>query len=124
MSASTPPAPNHLFHKVIVVVDDDQEIGTIITELIHQHTSHEVQHHLTGKQALQAIKQFAFASLIPMYFALVGLRLDLSTGFDVVFFVALLLYASAVKSAKRRTRFMVRPPSAQCDPSRTPRQTG
>ncbi len=56
MSASTPPAPNHLFHKVIVVVDDDQEIGTIITELIHQHTSHEVQHHLTGKQALQAMR--------------------------------------------------------------------
>jgi len=34
-----------------------------------------------------------------MYFALVGLRLDLSTGFDVVFFGALLLYASALKSA-------------------------
>jgi len=31
--------------------------------------------------------------------ALVGLRLDLSTGFDVAFFVALLVYASALKSA-------------------------
>ena len=51
------------------------------------------------QQAQQAIKQFAFASLVPMYFALVGLRLDLSTGFDVAFFVALLVYASALKSA-------------------------
>src|SRR5437773_10567763 len=34
-----------------------------------------------------------------MYFALVGLRLALSTGFDVAFFVALLLYASALKAA-------------------------
>jgi len=38
---------------------------------------------VTYTTAQQAIKQFAFASLIPMYFALVGLRLDLSTGFDV-----------------------------------------
>ena len=51
------------------------------------------------QQAQQAIKQFAFASLVPMYFALVGLRLDLSTGFDVLFFVALLVYASVLKSA-------------------------
>ncbi len=51
------------------------------------------------QQAQQSIKQFAFASLVPMYFALVGLRLDLSTGFDVLFFVALLVYASALKSA-------------------------
>ena len=34
-----------------------------------------------------------------MYFALVGIRLDLSTGFDVLFFLALLAYASALKSA-------------------------
>ena len=51
------------------------------------------------QQAQQAIKQFAFASLVPMYFALVGLRLDLSTGFDILFFIALLVYASALKSA-------------------------
>ena len=55
MSAPTTQAANHLFHKVIVVVDDDQDIGILITELIHEHTSHEVQHHVTGNQALQAM---------------------------------------------------------------------
>lgn len=55
MSVPATQAANHLFHKVIVVVEDDEEIGTIITELIHGHTSHEVQHHVTGNQALQAM---------------------------------------------------------------------
>jgi len=67
--------------------------GAFVAGILAQTEDVQVQ------QAQQAIKQFAFASLIPMYFALVGLRLDLSTGFDVMFFVALLLYASAVKSA-------------------------
>ena len=50
MSEPTPQAPNHLNHNVIVVVDDDEEIGTLITELIQEQTTHEVQHHVTGNQ--------------------------------------------------------------------------
>ena len=67
--------------------------GAFVAGIITQTEDAQLQ------EAQQAIKQFAFASLIPMYFALVGLRLDLSTGFDVLFFAALLLYASALKSA-------------------------
>jgi hypothetical protein len=63
MSVSTTQAPTHLFHKVIVVVDDDEEIGMIITELIHAHTSHEVQHHVTGNQALQAMNTSLYSRL-------------------------------------------------------------
>lgn len=55
MAVYTPQATNHLLHKVIVVVDDDEDIGTLITELIHEHETHEVQHYVTGKQALQAM---------------------------------------------------------------------
>jgi cyclic di-GMP phosphodiesterase len=55
VSVPTPQAPNHLFHKVIVLVDDDEEIGTLISELIHEHAKHEVRHHVTGHQALQAM---------------------------------------------------------------------
>ncbi len=64
MSTLTKQVPNHLFHKVIVVVDDDETIGTLITELIHDHTTHEVQHHLTGNQALQAMSTY-LSSLYP-----------------------------------------------------------
>jgi CheY-like chemotaxis protein len=55
MSVPTPQAPAHLSHKVIVVVDDDEEIGILITELIHEQTTHVVQHHVTGHQALQVM---------------------------------------------------------------------
>ena len=67
--------------------------GAFVAGILAQSEDAELQ------QAQQAIKQFSFASLVPMYFALVGLRLDLSTGFDILFFVALLVYASALKSA-------------------------
>lgn len=46
-----------------------------------------------------AIKSFASAFFIPVYFALVGARLDLLRSFDPVFFVAFLLFACAVKAA-------------------------
>ncbi len=41
--------------KVVFVVDDDEDIGLLITTLIHQHTPHQAHHHPTGSQALQAI---------------------------------------------------------------------
>ena len=55
MAVHTPQATNHPLHKVIVVVDDDEDIGTLITKLFHEHETHDVQHHVTGKQALQAM---------------------------------------------------------------------
>jgi len=57
MSEPTPQAPNHLNHNGIVVVDDDEEIGTLITELIQEQTTHEVQHHVTGNQTLQVMSK-------------------------------------------------------------------
>lgn len=45
-----------------------------------------------------AITQFAFAFFIPVYFAIVGLQLDLLHRFSVVFFLGYLAYACAVKT--------------------------
>lgn len=57
MRTSLPPseATTQLVEKVIVVVDDDESIGQLIAQLIHQETSHKAWHHTTGSQALQAI---------------------------------------------------------------------
>jgi Kef-type K+ transport system membrane component KefB len=44
-----------------------------------------------------AIESFSFAFFIPLYFALVGLQLDLRHGFDVRFFLGFLLFACAAK---------------------------
>ena len=41
--------------KVVFVVDDEEEIGLLITDLIHQHTPHQAHHHPTASQALQAV---------------------------------------------------------------------
>jgi DNA-binding response OmpR family regulator len=56
MSAPTMHGANHHLPKLIVIVDDDENIGTLIAELIHEHTTHEVQQYTTGKQTLQALK--------------------------------------------------------------------
>jgi Kef-type K+ transport system membrane component KefB len=45
-----------------------------------------------------AINQFAFAFFIPVYFAVVGLQLDLRHGFSVLFFLGYLAFACAVKT--------------------------
>lgn len=44
------------------------------------------------------ISEFGAAFFIPIYFALVGLRLDLGRGFDVAFFAAFLAYACVAKA--------------------------
>jgi Kef-type K+ transport system membrane component KefB len=54
-----------------------------------------------GERAVQArasIREFAFAFFVPIYFAIVGLRLDLIRQFDLLFFLVFLLFASAVKA--------------------------
>lgn len=47
----------------------------------------------------EAIKSFSFAFFIPIYFAIVGLRLDLVGGFDPVGFLLFLVFACVVKTA-------------------------
>lgn len=49
-------------------------------------------------KAHEAIKSFSFAVFIPVYFAIVGLQLDLLRHFDVLFFVGFLAYACVVKA--------------------------
>jgi len=48
--------------------------------------------------ARDAIRRFAFAFFVPIYFAIVGLRLDLIHDFNVVLFLGFLAFASIVKS--------------------------
>ena len=54
--------------------------------------------HPVHEGATVAIKDFAFAFFVPIYFAVVGLQLDLLHGFDPLFFVGYLLFACAVKA--------------------------
>jgi Kef-type K+ transport system membrane component KefB len=50
-------------------------------------------------QATLAIRGFSLAFFIPVYFAGIGLELDLLHGFDVVFFIWFLLAACVIKAA-------------------------
>ncbi len=49
-------------------------------------------------EALRSIKSFSFAFFVPVYFAIVGLQLDLLRGFSVGFFMLFLVLACAVKA--------------------------
>lgn len=51
-----------------------------------------------ASRARESIKAFSFAFFIPVYFATVGLRLDLLREFSPLFFVPFFLFACAVKS--------------------------
>src|SRR5437867_10664086 len=68
-------------------------------------------------RAHEAIKSFSFAVFIPIYFAIVGLQLDLLQHFDVVFFVGFLAYACAAKalSSYAGARFSGQPKAAARD---------
>jgi Kef-type K+ transport system membrane component KefB len=50
-------------------------------------------------EAREAIKSFSFAFFIPVYFAIVGLRLDLVRHFAVTFFVPFFVFACVVKAS-------------------------
>jgi Kef-type K+ transport system membrane component KefB len=50
-------------------------------------------------EALAALRGFSFAFFVPVYFAIVGLQLDLLHGFSVWFFLAFALFACAAKAA-------------------------
>jgi len=49
-------------------------------------------------EPVERISGFAFAFFVPLYFAIVGFRLDLGTHFDPLFFVAFLAFACAAKA--------------------------
>jgi hypothetical protein len=51
-------------------------------------------------QATLAIRSFSLAFFIPVYFAGIGLGLDLIHGFDVVFFVGFVLAACLIKATR------------------------
>jgi Kef-type K+ transport system membrane component KefB len=51
-----------------------------------------------AEHARQTIQSFSYAFFIPLYFAVVGLRLDLIHDFEPLFFVVFLLIACLVKS--------------------------
>ncbi|MHB2000396.1 MAG: cation:proton antiporter [Solirubrobacteraceae bacterium] len=50
-----------------------------------------------GATARQSINHFAFSFFIPLYFAIVGWRLDVAHGFDVIAFAGLLTLACVAK---------------------------
>ncbi len=52
---------------------------------------------LDAARAQASIQSFSFAFFIPIYFAIVGLRLDLIRQFDVSFFALFLVFACVVK---------------------------
>jgi Kef-type K+ transport system membrane component KefB len=49
-------------------------------------------------RAHESIRRFAFAFFIPAYFAIVGFQLDLIRDFDPLFFLVLLVLATAIKA--------------------------
>jgi Kef-type K+ transport system membrane component KefB len=49
-------------------------------------------------RARESIRNFSFALFIPVYFAIVGLRLDLLKEFDLLFFVPFFAFACVVKA--------------------------
>jgi Kef-type K+ transport system membrane component KefB len=51
-----------------------------------------------SEEAREAIKRFAFAFFVPVYFAIVGLRLDLIHDLNVVLLVGFLTFACAIKA--------------------------
>jgi Kef-type K+ transport system membrane component KefB len=54
--------------------------------------------HGDAEHARQTIQSFSYAFFVPLYFAMVGLRLDLVHDFEPLFFVVFLLFACLVKS--------------------------
>jgi Kef-type K+ transport system membrane component KefB len=55
--------------------------------------------HEVAREARAAISSFGFSFLIPIYFAVVGVKLDLLHDFNVTFFAGFLVFACAVKAA-------------------------
>lgn len=55
--ASTPSATDATTIKLIFVVDDDEDIGYFLIQVIHQETAHHAIHHDSAQKALEEIKR-------------------------------------------------------------------
>lgn len=53
---------------------------------------------IADQEHIDRVQRFAFAFFVPLYFALVGFRLNLQQNFEWLFFVSLLVAASLIKS--------------------------
>src|SRR5579859_4101394 len=42
-------------HKLILIVEDDADIGYLLVQIIHQQTSHRAIHHLNAGEAIKSI---------------------------------------------------------------------
>jgi Kef-type K+ transport system membrane component KefB len=51
-----------------------------------------------AEEARHTVQRFAYAFFVPLYFAVVGMRLDLARHFEPVFFLVLLAFACLVKA--------------------------
>ena len=45
--------------KLIFIVEDDEEIGYLLVQVIHQETAHKAIHHINARNALNAITRLA-----------------------------------------------------------------
>ena len=50
-----PDATNHTAAKLILIVEDDEDIGYLLVQIIQQQTVHRVIHHVSAGDALNAI---------------------------------------------------------------------
>jgi DNA-binding response OmpR family regulator len=50
-----PKAINHALAKLILIVEDDEDIGFLLVQIIHQQTVHRAIHHINASEALNAI---------------------------------------------------------------------
>ncbi|MGH2494236.1 MAG: response regulator [Ktedonobacteraceae bacterium] len=49
------PKANYTSAKTILIVEDDEDIGYLLVQIIHQQTSHLAIHHINARNALDAI---------------------------------------------------------------------
>jgi Kef-type K+ transport system membrane component KefB len=67
-------------------------LGAFVAGIVTSNASDDPQ------RSRAAIKNFSFAFFIPIYFAIVGLRLDLVHGFDPLFFLVFFSFACVAKA--------------------------
>ena len=56
--APTPSATDNTTIKLIIVVEDDEDIGYFLIQVIHQETAHHAIHHNTAHKALEEVKRY------------------------------------------------------------------
>ncbi len=77
-----------------LALDVNPMFGALAAGMVNARVSH--QNSVGGSQSIQRLSSTLF---VPLYFALVGARLDLIHHFDVVYFVGFLAFACVAKAA-------------------------